>query len=395
MDFKEKTNSFVSNYFLIKKEIKKAVKEKSVTFGSGGSSNIIILRPDYAIKIIPDKKNFLLKVKPNNDYLESEIYKKLTQEYLLTNRTPHIVGLYKKYILEDITLALPHKCLTLDERIMLPFHKRDDINERLCDVKKSYEEKQIDKKATIIVLENCPTTIHEQLQNLLGKKQKIEEKVHNFNLFIRRVLFQFMLTLGQIQQDYPDFIHNDLFLRNILAVNVIEFEPTDYVEYNHLGRKYYLPANGIYIKLNDFGYSLNLLKHNSTLENEIKQTTSTTNFEIQNPLRDTYTFLFDLYDGPGVGSQSVKTVIANQIKDTNHKKILMANLRKQIGLFFNYKLIDKIHSNNVGSLDWLWNISESKLLMGTVKKPNDYFRLKLFNNLMVLPDNCRVVKVYK
>ena len=106
-------------------------------------------------------------------------------------------------------------------------------------------------------------------------------------------------------------------------------------------------------------------------------------------------FLFDLYDGPGVGSQSVKTVITNQIKDANHKKILMANLRKQIGMFFNYKQIDKIHSINTGSLDWLWNISESKILMGTVKKPNDYFKLKLFNNLMVLPDNCRVVKIFK
>jgi hypothetical protein len=394
MDFTEKTNIFVSNYFDIKKAIKKAVKEKSITFGSGGSANIIVLRPEYVIKIIPDRKNFLLKVKPNNDYLEAEIYKKLTQEYLLTNRTPHIVGLYKKYILEDIIIALPHKCLTLDERLMLPFHKKDDIMERLCDVKKSYNENQIDKKATMVILENCPTTIHEQLQILLSKKQKIEDKVRNFNQFIRRIIFQFMLTLGKIQQDYPDFIHNDLFLRNILAVNIVEYDPTDYVEYNHLGKKYYLPANGIYIKLNDFGYSLNLLEHNSTLENEIRQS-SNNSFEIKNPLRDIYTFLFDLYDGPGLGSNSVKTVITNQIKDPNHKKILMGNFRKQIGMFFNFKQIDMIHTRNIGSLDWLWNISESKILMQTVKKPNDYFKLKLFNKLMILPDDGRIVKIYK
>ena len=394
MDFTEKTNIFVSNYFDIKKAIKKAVKEKSITFGSGGSANIIVLRQEYVIKIIPDRKNFLLKVKPNNDYLEAEIYKKLTQEYLLTNRTPHIVGLYKKYILEDIIIALPHKCLTLDERLMLPFHKKDDIMERLCDVKKSYNENQIDKKATMVILENCPTTIHEQLQILLSKKQKIEDKVRNFNQFIRRIIFQFMLTLGKIQQDYPDFIHNDLFLRNILAVNIVEYDPTDYVEYNHLGKKYYLPANGIYIKLNDFGYSLNLLEHNSTLENEIRQS-SNNSFEIKNPLRDIYTFLFDLYDGPGLGSNSVKTVITNQIKDPNHKKILMGNFRKQIGMFFNFKQIDMIHTRNIGSLDWLWNISESKILMQTVKKPNDYFKLKLFNKLMILPDDGRIVKIYK
>lgn len=393
MDFKEKSNKFDSNYSIIKKEIKKAVKEKSVTLGSGGSSNIIILRPEYVIKVIPDKKNFLLKVKPNNDYLETEIYKKLTQDYLITDKTPHIVGLYKKYILEDIKIALPHKCLTLDERIMTPFHKRDNLYERLCDVKKSFEEKQIDKKATIIILENCPTTIQEQLQYLLGKKQKLGEKINHFNQFIKRVLFQFMVTLGKIQLDYPNFIHNDLFLRNVLAVKILDYESIDYVEYNHLGKKYYLPANGIYIKINDFGYSLNLLEQNSTLENEIKQT-SNNSFEIKNPLRDVYTFLFDLYDGPGMGAQSVKTIISNQIKDTKQKNLFMSNFRKQIGMFFNYKQIDKIHTINIGSLDWLWNISESKILMSTVKKPNDYFKLNLFKNFMVLPDNCRVVKIY-
>ncbi len=392
MDFKEKINNFVSNYQDIKKEIKKAVKAKSITIGSGGSSNIIILRPDFVIKMIPDRKNYLLKIKPNNDYLETEIYSKLTENFLLKNKTPHIVGLYKKYILEDIKIALPHKCLTLDEKLMTPFGKKDWITEKLCEVKKSFEEKQIDKKATLIILENCPTTISEQAQLLLGKKLKPDEKIHKFNQFIKRVLFQFMITLGKIQLEYPDFIHNDLFLRNILAVNIIEYEPTDYVEYNHLGKKYYLPANGIYIKLNDFGYSLNILSANSTLENEIKKIPS--NFEIKNPFRDVYTFLFDLYDGPGLGAQSIKTVINNQIKDTRLKNTLTTNFKKQIGMFFNYKQIDKIHSLNMGSLDWLWNISESKILMGTVKKPNDYFKLNLFKHYTILPDNCRVVKIY-
>ncbi len=393
MDFKNKLNNFKINYEETKTQIKKAVKEKNITFGSGGSSNIIILRPDYVIKIIPDKKNLLLKVKPNNDYLETEIYKKLTDEYLLSNKTPHIVGLYKKYILEDIKITLPHKCLTLDERIMLPAHKINYIEDKLCGLKKSYEEQHIDKKAAILVLENCPTTIHEQLTILLGKKIKFSDKVHNFNLFIKRVIFQMILTLGKIQLDYPNFIHNDLFLRNILAVNVLDYEPDDYVEYHYAGKKYYLPANGIYIKINDFGYSLNILKTNSTLANEIKSGVANS-FEIKNQLRDIYTFLFDFYDGPGMGSQSVKTVITNMIKDTKQKKILIGNFKKQIGMFFNYKIIDKIHSFNLGVLDWLWNISDSKILLGTIKKPHEYFKTKCFESLMVLPDGGRVVKIY-
>jgi hypothetical protein len=393
MNFNEELNNFSDNYYEIKKQIKKAIKEKNITTGSGGSSNIIILRENYVVKVIPDQKNYLLKVKPNNDYLETEIYKKLTNEYLLKNKTPHLVGLFKKYILEDIKIALPHKCLTLDERIMLPFHKREYITERLCDIKKSYEDKQFDKKATIAILENCPTTIQDQLQNLLGKKQKIDDKVHSFNKFIKRIIFQLIITLGKIHVDYPNFIHNDLFLRNILAVNINDYELTDYVEYNHLGKKYYLPANGIYIKINDFGYSLNILNKNSTLENEITQS-SNNMFEIKNQLRDVYTFLFDLYDGPGLGSLSVKTLISNQIKDIKQKNLLMSNFRKQIGIFFNYKIIEKIHSLNLGSLDNIWNISDSKILMSTIKKPNDYFKSKAFESFMTLPDDYRIVKIY-
>ena len=210
---------------------------------------------------------------------------------------------------------------------------------------------------------------------------------------MKRIIFQILITLGKIHQDYPDFIHNDLFLRNILAVMENNFEPLDYVEYNHLGKKYYLPANRIYIKINDFGYTLNILKNNSTLEDEIKLNPNNI-FEIKNQYRDVYTFLFDLYDGSLLGGLSAKYLIDVHIKNKNHHELLMKNLRKQIGLFFNYKLIDKIHKNNPGSIDDLWNISESKLLMNTINKPNEYFKLNVFNDLMKLPNNCKIVKTF-
>jgi hypothetical protein len=196
-----------------------------------------------------------------------------------------------------------------------------------------------------------------------------------------------MFTLGKIQLGYPNFIHNDLFLRNVLATVVNEYEPTDYVEYDYNGKKYYLPANGIYIKINDFGYTLNILKHNSTLENEIKQSSNNL-FEIKNNLRDVYTFLFDLYDGSGMGGDSVKTIITNQIKDTNHKKLLMSSFKKQIGVFLNYKIIDKIQLLNE-SLFGIWNISNSKILMDTIKTPNQYFKKNVFMSLMKFTRNGR------
>lgn len=395
MDFNDKINIFNKDYLEIKNAIKKAVNKKksNIVTGSGGSSNIIIINDNYVVKLIPSYNNNLLKIKPNNDTLEGDIYKILTDTYIINKQNPHIVGLYKKYILEDIKIIFPHKCLTLDQKIMTPLKKRDNIIEKLCDMKMDYSNKILEKKATILVLENCPTTISEQLQLLLEKKQKINEKIINFNIYMKRIIFQLLITLGKIQQDYPQFIHNDLFLRNILAIMETKFEQLDYVEYNHLGKKYYLPANGIYIKINDFGYSLNILKKNSTLEKEIKLNPNNI-FEIKNQYRDVYTFLFDLYDGSGLGSTSAKHLIDLTIKNKKYHELLMKNLRKQIELFFNYKLIDKIHKNNIGSLDYLWNISDSKLLMSTIKKPNDYFKSNVFNDLMKLPDNCKIVKIY-
>jgi hypothetical protein len=275
----------------------------------------------------------------------------------------------------------------------MPKNKRDNTIEMLCNMKNDYTNKILEKKATILVLENCPTTISEQLEILLKKKQKINDKIINFNIYMKRIIFQLLLTLDKIHQDYPDFIHNDLFLRNILAVVENDFESLDYVEYNHLGKKYYLPANGIYIKINDFGFSLNILKNNSTLEDVIKLNPNNI-FEIKNKYRDVYTFLFDLYDGPLLGGLSAKYLIDIHIKNKKHHELLMKNLRKQIGLFFNYKLIDKIHKNNPGSIDNLWNISESKLLMNTIKKPNEYFKSNVFNDLMKLPNNCRIIKTF-
>lgn len=389
MDWKKSEDEFKLNYNKTKTEIKKAIKEKAFTLGSGGSSNIIIIRSNYVIKITPNMKG----TKSNNDYLEPEIYKKLTRNFLQTDITPHIVGSYKKYTLDDIKIVFPSKCLTLDELIVLPVEKRNKTQEELCKIKKSYENNFVNKKAIITVLENCPTTIEAQLIYIISGKEKFITRLVRFTALIRRILFQFMFTLGQIHLQYPDFIHNDLFLRNILAVVITEYDINDYVQYNHMGKKYYLPANGIYIKINDFGYTLNILDKNSTLENEIKQS-SNSSFEINNKLRDVYTFLYDLYDGQGLGSFSVKKIITDYVKNNEENKKFIEIFKKQIGLFFDYVIIDKIHSKNMGALDWIWNISESKILSKTIKKPNDYFKANLFDFFLELPDECRVVKIY-
>ena len=79
----------ITNLFTIKK----------IMFGSGGSNNIIISVRDkdndrLIIKIIPNLVYINVKKKPNNDQLEIKFYQFFTQKYILTDRTPHIVGVY-------------------------------------------------------------------------------------------------------------------------------------------------------------------------------------------------------------------------------------------------------------------------------------------------------------
>jgi hypothetical protein len=392
MNFNDKLDKFKYSYDDIKYIIKKSIKKSMIKIGSGGSDNLIILDDkDIAIKIIPKKINPLLIKQLNNDYMEAEFYKKFTEEFIKPNKTPHIVGLYKRYILEDLKFIFPPKCPSFDDVLLNP--NIDESNIKLCNLKVCYRKNLMEKKASILVLENCSTTISDQFELLINKKMDWEEKIKKVKQFISRICFQFLFTFSVIRDEYPDFIHNDMFLRNILGTNEIMFDPDDYIEYRYKSKSYYLPANGLYIKLNDFGYSLNLLDKNSTLENEIENSVDN-QFETNNKFRDIYTFFFDLYNGPGLGGQSLTTIVNNNIKDKTKKSQLEKIIKKEIGKYFNYKSIDKIQSKNPSILDWKWNIGESKILNKTVKNPQDYFnKINVFKHFCTLPKSGRIVNI--
>lgn len=391
MNFNDKLDKFNYSYDDIKHIIKKSIKKSMIKTGSGGSDNLIILDENIAIKIIPKKINPLLIKQLNNDYMEAEFYKKFTEEFIKTNKTPHIVGLYKRYILEDLKFIFPPKCPSFDDILLDP--NIDDSHVKLCNLKVCYRKNLMEKKASILVLENCPTTISDQFELLINKKIDWKDKLKKVHQFITRICFQFLYTFSVIRDKYPNFIHNDMFLRNILGINEIMYEPDDYVEYKYKSKSYYLLANGLYIKLNDFGYSLNLLDTNSTLEQEIEASVNN-QFELDNKFRDIYTFFFDLYNGPGLGGQSLTTIINNNIKDKTKKSQLQKIVKQEIGKYFDYKTIDKIQSKNSNILDWKWNIGESKILNDSVKKPQDYFnKMDVFEHFCSLPKSGRIVNL--
>lgn len=341
MNFTDKLEHYHANYSQIRQAIIKGIKRKMLVMGSGGSNNFVVYNSNYVCKIIPYNYDPNLKNQLNNDYLEGDIYKKFTELYIKTYRTPHIVGIYNKYIINNIKFIFPNKCLSLDEKLLKPLNHELSSLDKLCNLKKNYNKGLLKNKIATLVLENCPTSISQAMSELLRRKNNLKQKIIEFTNLIRRIIFQFIFTMSIIQDDNPDFIHNDMFLRNILGVDEYSYETNDYVQYNYKSKSYYLPANGLYIKINDFGYSLNIIDKKSTLIDTINNTINNI-FEIKNPYRDVYTFFFDLYDGPNVGSESLKTVIYTDIKNKKIQDIFVKILKKELEKYFNYKTIERI-----------------------------------------------------
>jgi hypothetical protein len=79
--------------------------------------------------------------------------------------------------------------------------------------------------------------------------------------FLNRLFFQIFFTLESIKLVFPDYAHNDLFIRNILVMKT-NYQHDQYIRYNYRKYTFDLPASGLYIKLNDFG--MNVLNKNDT-----------------------------------------------------------------------------------------------------------------------------------
>ena len=383
MDFNKKYHV----YKKIKYDLPKIMKKNpAIFFGKGGSNNIIVVQEDVAIKVIPDfKKPPRTKIKSNNDKMEIEFYKLLTNEFLRSDVTPHIVGYYSNYKLLDIKKIFPRQCLTKEQKLFIPPEKINWIDDRLCYMKHEYDNYLMEPKADIIILENCSITIESQIKMILQLPSK--KRYDNLISFIHRTIFQFIYTIAQIQSRYKNFIHNDMFLRNTLGIIEDKYQQNDYVEYIFHKKSYYLPTNGFYLKINDFGYSLNPPYITSTLEIDLKEN-PLSNYELHDPKRDVYTFLYDYFDGANFGSESVMRLIE---KEKPHIKKMIEQLFKK---YINVETIKKINKTNKHLLDWLWNIGDIKVLQDSVKLPYEYFDNGVFNQYKKLPKDGNVVKIF-
>jgi len=283
-----------------------------------------------------------------------------------------------------------------------------------------------------IYLESCTETISNYFNNvILNDKHSIDTIAINCEMFINRVIFQYSFTMCAIYTILPTYIHNDMFLRNIMARVETKYTENDFVEYickneSKNERKnsnlesgddssdnsgdnsgddmiFYLPANGICIKINDFGNSLALPEIGDKIlhKDYLNRTKCVDEFTEHQPYMstdnshnsDTFNFLHDLYDGANMGQDSLMTLIKNNTKIKNKVKIIHS-IKNTIKHYLDIDIIDKINEINKKELNRIWNINTIPELEATIKHPMTYLKHN-FKMFTTKPINATIVKTYK
>ncbi|AZL89253.1 serine/threonine-protein kinase [Megavirus baoshan] len=381
------------------------VDVKNILFGSGGSSNIILdvenkNEDRFIIKIIPDFIYTNVKIKPDYNQLEIKFYNFFTKKYILTNRTPHIVGLFQNIKCQNISSLLKKiksknlKCPTFEDTLT----KRNNVSladYKICDLLLNYEMKLLDPNFDMVLLEYCPIDLSKFLKNTVenihfADKNEVNKLIINFSYNIYRILFQIIFTMAIIKDDYPGFLHGDFFVRNILLTNVKDHNENDYIAYHYQQRIFYLPANGLYSKINDFGMSIIVNElQNSTYELDKNQNKK---YRVNpfNTKNDIFNLLHDIYSGQNIGTISL--IELSSKLNINIDKIY--HLRNIFKRFIDVDKIDEINLINHETLDTTWFIDGVKTLENTVNSPHEYLVNKTFEIFQELPKNAKIIWHY-
>lgn len=176
--------------------------------------------------------------------------------------------------------------------------------------------------------------------------------------------FQMIYTIMTIQKIYPYFIHNDLFIRNILGLR--EKDNGNYYTYTFNEKYYYIPQKLFYPKINDFGFTnLNDKYKNGKL--------------YKSQYKDIYNLMLDVYDGQNLGSESLTELC----RDNNDK---LKFLKSYFSNFFNIDVIDEYKLKSKKEINRNWNniLDDEYLNSIEIKNPidllNEYF-YNIFNKI--------------
>ena len=383
--------------------IKKFLKIKKYLFGHGGSDNIIVIgtknKKDMVLKFMlyPINDTSIIK-EPNTTKVEVDFYDFLTRNIILKNISPFIVGLFGSYKCKNINILLPNNC---PDRYNNTFKKIKQERDTLCGIKNLYNSGMVKKKYVLVNLEYAPLSIDTEIEKIIQKlaiyeikkdanKKKIKETIEEIKLFIDRVVFQIVFTLAHILKLYPNFRHNDLFLRNILGVQETNYNDNDYVEYKFNKTKHYFKANGFYSKINDFGTS----SLYPLIKNDHKNVNESWNklrgmVKYKHHKNDLFQFIKDFYDGQNLGCNSTMTLLTKyKIQNSS-----IDTIDKHFDKYIKTSTLKKIMKNNKKKLNRMWYIDGNKQLENTIKYPYEYLN-RHFKKNKKLPNNGNIVHTF-
>ena len=346
-------------------DICKIPQKSQFFYGSGGSTAIIVITPDKKVyKYFILVKTLLFdnqeEIKENmiRDKREIKILKVLTQ---LKELTPHIVELYNFAYCTKIPNILFANCDNYYNYLLTK--KQTDQN---CRFIYNRFPSKLNNGILVAHIEYCESSLNNELKIIIKKNIK------KIKIFLDRILFQIFYSLEIIKETYPLFMHNDLFIRNILINNI--YDKNNFVRYKINNKYYDLSASGVIVKINDFGLTYINKKINK--------------YDGLNcQYNDWFNILYDIYNGNNLGSNSLLSLTKNQEKQLF--------IKKYFNNFLNIKFIDKIIKNKKKvELDWNWLISCDKKLGKTLLVKNTKEIFNYFNDVFPTSIEHTIIKIY-
>lgn len=390
---------FISDYKIYSKiklncNLGENVSVKKIMYGDGGSDNIIVKAnisksAPLIIKIFPIDFYHNVKQTPNFHELEIKFYKFFTNKYLLTNRTPHIVGIYNYAHCDGIEKLIKNKllkrpCVNINTQLEKNI-KQTYSDNNLCGLLLGIKMKITTTKYDMALIEYCDIDLTEFIYDGL-EMVKDRSNTDFFIYELHVIFFQLIFTLAIIKDDYPGFFHGDLYLRNVLLRSIRNKKDNDYVAYHYFNKIFYLPANGIYAKINDFGMTViaNKIEPNvfdPNIDPRQKFSGSGSGYDPFDTKTDLYNFFIDFY-----------RMITEFAHDLNISAKKINPIFDMLLIYFNLNIIDKISNKDL--LDDIRHISNIDILKKTLKTPSEYLTGNHFKMFSKLPREANLIINY-
>ena len=300
-----------------------------VFYGSGGSRAIIVIKDKKAYKLFPiyirtnDTSNKSIEhIKIQNDEINREI--NISLELTKNVNTQHVV----KYIQSD-------KCFNANDLfVKCPdyiTYLNSTNNDKSCDM--LYYNHPYNKIANEFMsyeMEYCNFSLKDYLEELCYLD------MYQVTKCLDILFFQIIYTLKKINAIYPQFCHNDLYIRNILGNH--DYNNNSHYKYQLLDKTFYVPIKFFNPKINDFGdANLNETYQNVKLFDE-------------GISKDMFNIMYDIYNGACLGGKSL-----TKLFNDNNLQYKIPMLKKYFNNFFNTNKIDTMIEKNKSSMHWNWN----------------------------------------